>query len=303
MTSSPGSTAASMAAIIASVAPHETVISASGSRSRPQAAEYFLATALRSCGAPHVVAYWLKPSRNAFAAASRMRGSVLKSGKPWAKFTALAGPVSRRFSRVIWRMTESVKLWVFSERRSVSRVGALQLQVEARTRVAALGLLEAALPPAAHLARPPGPREEVEHVGAAQQADHLAAFDHRNAPDAFADEEACRLVDAGLLRDRDHTRAHDVAGNLALLREHVGLGDDPDHVPLAGHDGGAGDVLGEERLRNLVHRPGPRKGVHLSRHNPFDRDHLARSVATVERSALPPLNTSPVRPFGSLPAR
>src|SRR5260370_87823 len=171
-----------MAAIIASVAPHETVISASGSTSRPQAAEYFLATALRSCGAPHVVAYWLKPSRNAFAAASRMRGSVLKSGKPWAKFTAFSGPFSRRFSRVISRMTDSVKLCAFSESRSVSRVAALQLQVEARTRVAALGLLEAALPPAAHLARPPGPREEVEHVGAAQQADHLAAFDHRNAP-------------------------------------------------------------------------------------------------------------------------
>src|SRR5258708_36058937 len=279
MASAPGSPAARMAAIIGSVAPHETVIAASGSRSRPQAAESFLATALRSCGAPHVVAYWLKPSRNAFAAASRMRGSVLKSGKPWGKLTGFSGAVSRRFSCVISRMTDSVKLWGFSESRSVSRVGALQLQVEARTRVAALGLLEAALPPAAHLARPPGPREEVEHVGAAQQADHLAAFDHRNAPDAFADEEACRLVDAGLLRDRDHTRAHDVAGNLALLREHVGLGDDPDHVPLAGHDGGAGDVLGEERLRNLVHRRRPAQRDHVSRHNPFDPAHMAGSVA------------------------
>src|SRR3979411_1376680 len=163
MTSSPGSTAASMAAIIASVAPHETVTSVSGSTGRPHVADCLRATALRSCGAPHVVAYWLKPSCSAFAAASRMRASVLKSGKPWAELTALLA-LSWRLSRVISRMTDSVKLCAFSERRSVPRIGALQLQIEARTRIALLWLLQAALPPAAHLARPSGAGEKVEHV-------------------------------------------------------------------------------------------------------------------------------------------
>src|SRR3981081_4185018 len=98
-----------------------------------------------------------------------MRPSVLKSGKPWAKFTARSGPFSWRFSRVISRMTDSVKLCAFSERRScggfsVPGIGALQGEVRARARVATVRFLQAALPPAAHLARPPRLGEEVEHV-------------------------------------------------------------------------------------------------------------------------------------------
>jgi hypothetical protein len=56
-TSSPGSTAASITAIIASVAPHDTVTSVSASTSRPHAADRLRAIAFRSCGAPQVVAY------------------------------------------------------------------------------------------------------------------------------------------------------------------------------------------------------------------------------------------------------
>src|ERR1700687_5588960 len=244
MTSSSGSIRASVAAIIASVAPHETVSSVSASTARPHAADCLRATAWRSCGAPHVVAYWLKPSRSALAAASRMRASVLKSGKPWAKFTARSGPFSCRFKRVISRMTDSVKLWAFSESTaagafSVSGISALQVEVGARARMAALGLLEASLPPPAHLARPPRLGEEIEHVRAAEQADHLAAPDHRHAPYPLADEKARGLVHSRLLGDRDHALAHDVARHLALLREHVGLRDDPHHMSLGGKNGRA----------------------------------------------------------------
>src|ERR1700682_5508737 len=306
MTSSPGATAASMAAIIASVAPQETVTSASGSSSKPQAADCFFATALRSCGAPHVVAYWLKPSRSALAAASRMRSSVLKSGNPWAKFTALSAPLSCRFSRVISRMTDSVKLCAFSESRigSVSWISPLQLEVGARARVAAHGPLQAALPPAADLARPSRLGEEVEHVRAAQQADHLAAFDHRHPPYALADQQSRGLVDPRLLGDGHDTLAHDVARHLAFLREHVGLRDDADHVPFAGHDGRARDSLGDQSRRDLFDWRVLTERDHVARHHFLDRDHQwLSSVATVSRLALPPLKTSPVRPCGSLPER
>src|SRR5690348_6558275 len=154
-----------MAAIIASVAPHDTVISVSASTARPHDADCLSAIALRSCGAPHVVAYWLKPSRNARAAASRMRESGSKSGNPCAKLTARCGPCRARFRRVISRMTDSVKLWAFRETGVlVSRIGSLQAQVGARARVAAHWALEAALPPTAHVALPACLGEEVEHV-------------------------------------------------------------------------------------------------------------------------------------------
>ena len=166
-TSSPGSTAASIAAIIASVAPHETVTSRSGSTSRPHASDCLRAIAFRSRGAPHVVAYWLKPSRIALAADSTMRGSVAKSGNPWAKLIALSGPLTCRLRRVISRMTDSVKLWAFIERRaagSVTRICPLQPDVRARARVAPLGLLQPALPATADVAGPAGGGEEIEHV-------------------------------------------------------------------------------------------------------------------------------------------
>src|SRR5205814_9624683 len=120
-----------------------------------------------------------------------MRGSVSKSGNPCAKLTAFSGPCSARLSRVISRITDSVKLCAFSERRicSVSGIGPLQVQGGARAGVAACGPFEASLPPAADIARPSRLGEEVQHVGAAQETDHLAAPDHRHAPDALYDEQ------------------------------------------------------------------------------------------------------------------
>src|SRR5713101_447534 len=272
-TSSPGSTAASMAAIMASVAPHETVISVSGSTPRPHAADCFLATADRNCGAPHVVAYWLYPSRSAAAAASRIRGSVWKSGKPCAKLMARSGPLRARFKRVISRMTDSVKLWAFRERRSVPRIGALQANVGARARVAAFRHLQPVLPAPADVASPPRAGEEVEHVGTAQEAHHLAALDDRHAADPLADEKARRLVDAGVLADRDDVRAHDVARDLSLLGEHVHLGDDAGHVSFTSDHRRARDVFGGERRCDLLDRRVLAEGDHVSRHHHFDRDH------------------------------
>src|ERR1700681_205866 len=304
MTSSPGSIAASIAAIIASVAPHETVTSVSGSTARPHAADCLRATAWRSCGAPHVVAYWLKPSRSAAAAASSIRASVLKSGNPWAKLTARSGPLICMFSRVISRMTDSVKLWAFIERWLMPRIGALQVEVRARARVAALGFVEAALPPPAHVARPPRLGKKLEDVRAAEQPDHLAVADHRYTADPLPDQQSRGLVDAGVLGDRDDTRAHDVARDLALLREHVGLGDDADHVSLRRHDRRAGDALGRKRRRDLIERLVLVERDHVPRHHLFDRDHQCRSsVATVSRFALPPVRIKPVRPLGSFPER
>src|SRR5207245_2427747 len=276
MTSSPGSTAVSIAAIIASVAPHETVTSVSGSTSRFHAADCFRATARRSCGAPQVVAYWLYPSRRATAAASRIRGSVSKSGNPCAKLTARSGPLRARFNRVISRMTDSVKLWAFSEsrvERLVSRIGPLQVDVGARARVTALRHLQAPLPAPANVAGPARAGEELEHVGSAQQADHLAALDHRNPPDALSDQESRRLVDACVLADRDDVRAHDVARDLSLLREHVDLGDDPGHMPVGSDHRRPRDPLGGECGRDLIDRGVLAKGDHVARHHLFDRDH------------------------------
>src|SRR5260370_17728754 len=108
-------------------------------------------------------------------------------------------------------MTDSLKLSAFRDSRideSVPGIGALQVEVGARARVATRRTVEAALPPAADVARPPGFGEEVEHVGPAQQADHLAAPDHRYAPAPFADQEPRRLVDAGFLADRDDPPTH-----------------------------------------------------------------------------------------------
>src|SRR5216684_8358540 len=247
MTSSPGSTAASMAAIIASVAPHDTVTSDSGSTSRPQATPCFRATAWRSCGAPHVVAYWLNPSLSASAAASRIRGSVAKSGKPWAKLTARSGPLSARFNRVISLMTDSVKLCAFSDSRRdielMPRIAPHEVDVRAGARIAPLRHLEPALPSPAHVAGPARRGEKIENIRAAEQADHLAPLDDGHAPDALADQQPRRLVDARVLADGDHVRAHDVARDLAFLGEDIHFGDDAAHVPIAADDWRTGDVL------------------------------------------------------------
>src|SRR4030088_9337 len=254
MASSPGSAAASIAAIIASVAPHDTVTSLSASTSRPHAVDCLSATAFRSCEAPQVVAYWLKPSRSAAAAASTMRGSVAKSGKPCAKLTARSGPFSSRFRRVISRMTDSVKLCAFCDRRpelSVTRIGALQADIGAGAREAPFGLLEPTLPAPTHVACPARGGKEVEHVRPAEQPDHLAPLDHRHPAYAFTDQQARGLVDAGVRADGDHMLAHDVARNLAPLGEDVRLRDDPDHLPFRRDHGPAGDSFGCESQSDL----------------------------------------------------
>src|SRR5438477_16716 len=230
-----------------------------------------------------------------------------KSGNPWAKLIARSGPCRARLRRVISRMTDSVKLSAFSERPIedlVSGISTLQVQLGARARVAARGPFQAPLPPAADRARPPRLGEEVEHVGAAEEADHLAAPDDRHAADAFADEQPRRLVDSGLLGDGDDARAHDVARDLSLLGEDVRLGNYADDVTLVGDDRRTRDALRQERGGDLVHRCVFAKRDHVSCHHFFDRDHeVPSSVATVCRLALPPLRIRPVRPFGSLPDR
>src|SRR5581483_2634931 len=232
-----------------------------------------------------------------------MRGSVSKSGKPCAKLIARSGPLSERLRRVISRMTDSVKLSAFSERRakaSVSRIRALQVDVGARAREAALGALESALPAPAHRARPARLCEEIEDVRTAEETDHLAPLDDGHAADALAGEKPGSLVDARVLGDRDDVRAHDVARQLALLGEHVDLGDDADHESISADDRRAGDALGRERLRDLLDGRVLSKRDDVARHHLFDRDHAVfSSLATVWKLALPPLSTRPMRPRGS----
>ena len=64
--------------------------------------------ASRSRLAPQVMAYWLMSERIAAMAASFKTWGVAKLGKPWARLMA---PCSLA-SRVIPRMTDSVKVWV-----------------------------------------------------------------------------------------------------------------------------------------------------------------------------------------------
>src|SRR2546425_3700051 len=111
MTSSPGSTIAINAAAIASVAPQVTVSSVSGSTVMPYQSAYFRASASRRRLAPQVIAYWLMSARIARAAASLMTSGAGKLGKPWARLMA---PCSLA-TRVIPRMTDSVKPWVRRE--------------------------------------------------------------------------------------------------------------------------------------------------------------------------------------------
>src|SRR5690242_5093037 len=232
-----------------------------------------------------------------------MRESGSKSGNPCAKLIARSGPCSERLRRVISRMTDSVNDSALCESRMlVPGISSLQDEVGARARVAAHRSLEASLPPPADAACPPRLGVEVEHVGAAEEADHLAPTDDRHAPDALSDQESSGLVDAGLLRDRDDAWAHDLARRLSLLGENVGFGDDAHDVAFVGDHRRARDVLGAQRPGDLLDRRVLTKRDHVSRHHFLDRDHR-RSVATVCRLALPPLSTRPVRPTGSLPAR
>src|SRR2546423_4147489 len=170
-------------------------------------------------------------------------------------------------------MTDSVKLWAFSETPMteclVSGIGTLQAKVGARARIASRRALEVPLPPSAHLAGPPRLGEKVEHVGAAQQADHLAAPDHRDAPDSLADQKAGGLVDARLFSHRDHARAHDVPGGLPALGKHSRLRDDPRDMAFVRESRGAGDVLAREDARDLVDWCVLAKRDHVPRHDLF----------------------------------
>src|SRR5437879_5467199 len=93
---------------MASVAPQVTVSSVSGSTVMPYQAAYFLASASRSRFAPQVMAYWLMSSLMAQAAASLMTAGAGKFGNPCARLIALCSVATR----VIARMTDSVKPWV-----------------------------------------------------------------------------------------------------------------------------------------------------------------------------------------------
>ncbi len=93
-----------------------TVSSVSGFTSSPYHSRYFRAMASRSRLAPQVMAYWLMSARSAATAASLSTSGAGKLGKPCARLIA---PCSAA-SRVIPRMTDSVKVWV---RRAV-RMGA-----------------------------------------------------------------------------------------------------------------------------------------------------------------------------------
>ena len=67
---------------IASVAPHVTVTSRSGSTSMPYQRRYFSAIPMRRFADPHVTAYWLRFPWIAAQAASFIGSGIGKSGKP-----------------------------------------------------------------------------------------------------------------------------------------------------------------------------------------------------------------------------
>ena len=71
---------ASIAHIIASVAPQVTVISRSGSRSSPEMRLFLSAIARRSRGDPQVMAYWLMSALMQSIAACLMKSGAGKSG-------------------------------------------------------------------------------------------------------------------------------------------------------------------------------------------------------------------------------
>src|SRR5712692_3937173 len=167
----------------------------------------------------------------------------------------------------------------------------------------ALRHLQPALPAPANAARPACAREEVEHVRAAQEANHLAVLYHRHPTDSLADEQPRCFVDSSVFADGDHVRAHDVARDLSLLGKHVNLRHDAGHVAVAADHRRTCDAFGRQSRRDLVHRSVLAEGDHVSRHHLFDRDHgWLSSLATVSRFALPPERINPARPPRSFPA-
>src|SRR5438046_10647075 len=102
---------------------------------------------------------------------------------------------------------------------SVPWIGALQAQVGAGARVAARQPLEVALPPTADVARPARLGEEVEDVGAAEEAHHLADENDQHAADTLADQESRRYIDARHLGDRDDAETQEDPRRIAALDE------------------------------------------------------------------------------------
>src|SRR5678815_295590 len=119
MTSSPGSTVAIIAAIIPSVDPHVTVISVSGSTSKPRCHSVLRAIASRKSFEPHVIAYWFTSLAIASIALRLISSGAAKSGKPCDRLTALYFSDSR----VISRITDSVNDFAFFETRRLSVAG------------------------------------------------------------------------------------------------------------------------------------------------------------------------------------
>src|SRR5687767_15289323 len=94
-----------------SVEPQVTVISVSGSISRPRYERVLRAIASRKSFEPHVIAYWLTSAAIASIALRLMSSGAEKSGKPCERFTAPCFSASR----VISRITDSVNELAFSE--------------------------------------------------------------------------------------------------------------------------------------------------------------------------------------------
>src|ERR1043166_3790198 len=110
-----------MAEIIPSVDPHVTVISASGSISNPRYQLVFFAIASRKSFAPQVIAYWFTSFAIACMATRLMSSGAGKSGKPCERLTA---PYLIA-SRVISRMTDSLKREALREMRDIDCAGEL----------------------------------------------------------------------------------------------------------------------------------------------------------------------------------
>ncbi len=96
---------------MASVLPHVTVISVSGSTTRPRCQPACSATASRRFFAPQVTAYWLMSSSIARHAASLITRGAAKSGIPCARLIALC----LRASTDMPRITLSVNRAAFCE--------------------------------------------------------------------------------------------------------------------------------------------------------------------------------------------
>src|SRR5690349_10237743 len=120
MTSSPGSSSPSIAAIISSVAPLTTVACVSGSTTHSGwKRAVFAAIASRSGFEPNVIAYWLWSAFTASVTAAFSSGGQAKSGNPWARLTAPAATASRFISRMTDSVNDSALRLIWSMRGSV----------------------------------------------------------------------------------------------------------------------------------------------------------------------------------------